>query len=154
VAAESSEQTLARLDRVLEGILEPAQRSSLVLEALEARDAAGAYALISAVLGRALALGSAFDVLRDTLHGLLLSSPPEPALDYDRRSEIYEEANSAGDRPSCVRCGRRRPCAAWRTATAGSRASSRTSRSGAAAAWRAAPTCACSRSSLATPTRP
>jgi hypothetical protein len=102
MAAESPErpeieETRARLDRVLRGVREPAQRSSLVLEALEARDAAGAYALISAVLGRAPSQGSAFDLLRDTLHGLLLSSPPEPALDYDRRSDIYEEANRAGD---------------------------------------------------------
>ena len=102
MAAESPErpdleQALARLDCVLRGVLEPAQRSRLVFEVLEARGSEDAYALISAVLGRGLPQGSAFDVLRDTLHGLLLSSPPEPALDYDRRREIYAEAARAGD---------------------------------------------------------
>ena len=102
MAAESPkrpdlERTLARLDRVLRGVLEPAQRSRLVLEALEACDAAAARALISAVLGRTPPEDSAFDMLRDTLHGLLLSSPPQPALDYERRREIYAEASRAGD---------------------------------------------------------
>jgi hypothetical protein len=93
------EEAVRRLDAALAHVPEREMRAQLVLEALEARDPACAYALCAAILGRPVRAGSTFDVLRDTLHDLLLqpAGTEHQQLDYEHRSAIYAEASAAAD---------------------------------------------------------
>lgn len=93
-----AEDRLADLEHKLEHVLEPGMRRALALEALCAMTADDAYALLSRALDRAPSPeGSAFDRLRDAVHGAVVEGVADGSLAYDLRREIYARAAEAAD---------------------------------------------------------
>ena len=94
------EEVVADLDRKIAAVPEPAMRRRLVCEALTSSTPHFAWALLSAVLNRPPQRSSpslsAFDLLRDTLHDVLLD-PEAGGVSYALRRDMYRRAAEAGD---------------------------------------------------------
>jgi hypothetical protein len=86
------ETELPRLERQLRGIREPAMRRERLLEALEKRDAGGAYDLVAAVVHRPETESPPFPTLRRSLHEMLLEGGAVRPLTYELRASLYSQA--------------------------------------------------------------
>jgi hypothetical protein len=91
------EAALRALDRRLGAVSEPAMRREVLLEELEAREPAAAYALLAAVMGRPGAPAPHLHTLHEVTAAVLHEGGARRPLAYDLRAALYMEAARADD---------------------------------------------------------